>query len=370
MTEVNQYVSGISESDGKFNISGLDPSESLRLYFHFNNFIDTVITYDLVLGLSDSLDVGEIILVYAKTLLSGRVLDTDKKPVKNVGIVVEQQGISSLSFKEGMFVLPPVDPGLITLMFATNEGSGTFSLETLPDKEYDNIELIVDQSGGEFIGRVVGQMASAKKGTEHHKLGANSTDNAAPVEGAGVSAIAGILNAVTDENGFFHLKGIPSGVNILLKIVIDDDSMFVHSTKVSEGGVTNLSNLLFKPSITKNGITLIPVETRVIDTSSHMILTVSAFTTSNVEISGYLWDTDSDGDADTTTAKGTLVLPTREVGSYKVGVTAFDRDTSLSAKVEIDISVISQPRSDATLSGISFATEDIDIDFDPETTFY
>jgi len=210
--------------DGRYELGAL-PAGSYRVAAARDEFRDTALTDSVKLGLLEERSLPALGLTFRYGSIRGTVTDTNGLPLLGAGIAVQNQTAQTQSGEGGSYSLGRVEPGRIKL-FTAVAGVGYGAIDTLlrPEDTLRTVSLRIARKGGSVTGRIV----DARQ---------------VPLSGATVTALGGALKAVTDREGRFTLKQVPSVGAVGLLVDRDGVRQSVSGVRVSEGATLDLEDL-------------------------------------------------------------------------------------------------------------------------------
>ncbi|MFC1586367.1 carboxypeptidase-like regulatory domain-containing protein [Fibrobacterota bacterium] len=327
-------------SDGSFSLPDIEAADHrYRLHFHLVDYLDAV-SDSIEIGIAETIALdADVVLTFRYASITGTVKDASGAGLIGAGIIVEKQGIFTMSYSGGEYVLNRVEPGDLKLLSA-KEGAGTglHTVTVAADQELTGEDIVQQYEGGS----VSGQLLQGDQGifTQKRSSGGDVAADPVPMANAEVSAVGGAVSSSTDSLGYFTLEGVPSGGVVVLSVVYGGDTLQVGGVEVAEQGAVDIQSVTVHEAVTANNMTLLPTTTKASSDSATVTLLVGSETSGDAVIESYDWDTDNNGTFDTTTATGRLEVPTGGAGTRYVRVQATDTAGNQSevAYLTVDVS--------------------------------
>ncbi|MCU0608275.1 MAG: carboxypeptidase regulatory-like domain-containing protein [Chitinispirillaceae bacterium] len=337
ITSDPQGYATTSNSTGNFTLPDLT-ANTYRFNIHMFDYQDTV-SDTITVGIADTQYLAqEIKLKYRYATIRGRIIDRAGAGVTPAGVCVEKQGLSSLTNSKGEFVLSRVEPGTVMLFSAmSGMGYGKKELVAAADDTLSGADIVLENDGGTITGRIVDA-------------------NNQPVAGAVVSAVGGVLKAVTDANGEFIISEVPSAGEIVLTVASSTDSMSIGVNNLQDGIKLALDTVTLKPAVTANNMTVLSSEVQTITTDSLVTLLANVTASGTTRIASYEWDLDNNGSFETKTAVPWVEVPTGSAGSHSYNVRAVDTAGTYSTTAKIVVRVTAALLDPAVPSGLVCST--------------
>lgn len=338
-------------ADGSFLIKGIKANEKVVLKFHHLDYSDTSCIITAVNLPTNKYILDPIVLSYRFCSISGKVVDFSGAPLSFAGVSLENRTDNTIA-QNGNFSFNKIEPGQFKIFAAyPGMGFGSEKISISAGEKLDNILIRIDRNGG----TVNGTLSTPGSGGLLKALLKKNNSN--PLVNASVSALGGVIFTNTDSSGNFSLKGVPSDGNVALTVISNTgDTMQISGIRAPENNQIDLGNISVDPLVTENGISMVGGVIFANTTDSKATLTVTAVASGIAQLTAFQWDTNNNGEFDTTTSSPRLDITTGSAGTRKIAVKALTTDSLISAQTTITLVIKDQNISPFFIHGTSWMT--------------